>query len=603
MQKKLNNLFYYIKNYKLNSLFIKNFVIIFVLMILPLVGIILYNNSNINDVTEQEIKDINYSSLLRVRDMIDNIMGEMKFVASQISSDKDVRLYMIQDEKEYSYHNLKDIFYIYASNMYSYIDSVYIYSAAQDSIITNDSSAPAYSLNSFEDKYWYDYYKNNQDKYSIIKYRKKNKRYPFVISIIRPAYIYNNNNQIVDKIGATVINIDVKTLSNIIYSKSKDRLAENLFIVDSIGQIIYSNDYKYLDKNMKELSNFQNVSLQESNTSSINDLKGQKYVYSSVNSRENNFKYISFVPLGRYQEKLIRSKNFIIKYFLFGTIASLLVSFLVSFKTFNPVKNIISVIENPEYWKQKRLKNSQSEQLNELQYISNSILKLIYSNRDLKDKMKDQIENLHKAELLALEAQINPHFLFNTLENIKWKAIALTREDNDVSEMIENLSDMFRLSWDMEEGLVMIKEEIKHSRIYVDIMQKRYPDDFSVQWKIDQSIMENKIIKISIQPLIENAITHGIIPAQRSGVVTISGKKEDNKIIIRVSDNGVGIPEDELIRLNENLQKGFVYVKGHIGLRNINQRIKLVMGMEYGLNISNNFYGGTTCEIIIPGTL
>jgi two-component system sensor histidine kinase YesM len=207
---------------------------------------------------------------------------------------------------------------------------------------------------------------------------------------------------------------------------------------------------------------------------------------------------------------------------------------------------------------------------------------------------------LRKLQAFSLQSQINPHFLYNTLEMISLRSNVLLKGDNEISDIVSKLSGMIRNSMSINETLNTFSDEILHAKRYIDIMQLRYRDKFTVEWNIDESLKKCSIPKITLQPLIENAIYHGIKPMKGKGKIKISAIKAGSDLIIKIEDNGVGIYIEKQIELRAVLSLSGKSINERIGLSNINERLKLIFGKKYGLNLESEEGKGTICTITIP---
>ena len=206
------------------------------------------------------------------------------------------------------------------------------------------------------------------------------------------------------------------------------------------------------------------------------------------------------------------------------------------------------------------------------------------SNRDAK--------NLRKAELRTLQAQINPHFLYNTLDAIVWKAEA--GDKDEVIGLTSSLSDFFRISLSSGADWIPISQEKKHIEGYLKIQQTRYRDILRYEIDIPDDIGEFYILKLLLQPLVENAIYHGIKIKRGGGRIEVSGKLEDGFLTFSVKDTGLGMTEDQLNDLSERMKKGQPSVSeggGGFGLVNVNLRIRLYYNQEAGLRIESSSEG------------
>lgn len=218
----------------------------------------------------------------------------------------------------------------------------------------------------------------------------------------------------------------------------------------------------------------------------------------------------------------------------------------------------------------------------------------------MEDNYKKGIR-IKEAELNALQAQINPHFLYNTLESINWKAMMLTKGQNTVSNMVTALATLLRLSINRGREVVTFEDEINHVKSYLVIQKERYSNKFDVIWDIDPMLYPYKTLKLILQPLVENAIYHGLELKPGKGTITIGGVIVDDYISISILDDGLGMSKEKLENVRSNLEE-YKNSNEHrsIGLANVNERIKLYFGENYGLKIFSEVNAGTRIEISLP---
>ena len=222
---------------------------------------------------------------------------------------------------------------------------------------------------------------------------------------------------------------------------------------------------------------------------------------------------------------------------------------------------------------------------------------------------KELLEGTKKhAEYLALQNQINPHFLYNTLEGIRSEALIAGVES--IANMTEALETFFRYTISDMDKLATVEEEIAHVQTYCQIQRFRFGEkiNFQVDWDREQDpgIMQAKIPKLTLQPIVENAIFHGIEPKMGKGLVTLRLERTPRRLLITVSDNGVGMEEAQVDQLNDKLRgASLTYIKkdkktSGIALLNVNNRIKLLFGDEYGIYLYSKAGAGTDVEITLP---
>lgn len=236
----------------------------------------------------------------------------------------------------------------------------------------------------------------------------------------------------------------------------------------------------------------------------------------------------------------------------------------------------------------------------EIRHLGNSIQNS-YEKIDslMKEIVKEQDER-RKSEMDALQSQINPHFLYNALESLTWMVEA-ERNDEAVF-MISQLARLFRISLSKGRTVITIKDEIQHAQSYMNIQQIRYKNKFSVDFQVDPSLYDYCTVKLILQPILENAINYGVREMDDCGEIIVKGKKEKGNIILSVEDNGLGMSQEEVEFVLTDSNRIHKHGSG-VGLVNINSRIKILFGKEYGLIVESEPDEGTRVSICIPAVL
>lgn len=236
----------------------------------------------------------------------------------------------------------------------------------------------------------------------------------------------------------------------------------------------------------------------------------------------------------------------------------------------------------------------------EIQKLNTSVNQMIKKIGQLVDDIRVEEINLRAAELRLLQEQINPHFLYNTLDNIIW--LAESGEDEEVVKMVSSLSSFFRTTLSKGRDYITIAEEREHIESYLSIQKFRYRDILSYDIDFEDEILDHSILKLTLQPIVENALYHGIKNKRGMGHIQIDGRMDGDNIEFIVSDNGIGMREEEAEHLRKVIS-GLVSDDrsgGGFGLFNVNQRLQLNYGKEYGLNIESTYNVGTTIRVKIP---
>lgn len=241
------------------------------------------------------------------------------------------------------------------------------------------------------------------------------------------------------------------------------------------------------------------------------------------------------------------------------------------------------------------------EKNDEIGFLIKSFNKMTYRLNELINKTYKLEIREKEAQFKALQAQISPHFLYNALDTINWSLIE--NGDFKTSSTLGALSEILRYSIDDFEKNVSINKEIKQVENYLKIQKSRFEDRFNYSVNIEENILKEKIPKLLLQPLVENAVVHGVENFKTGGIIKVNGYSIDNKIIIEISDNGAGINTSKLKelneRFNEKIQDNNKYKTSHIGLLNVNERIKLVYGNEYCMKIKSEVNKGTIIHLIL----
>lgn len=241
----------------------------------------------------------------------------------------------------------------------------------------------------------------------------------------------------------------------------------------------------------------------------------------------------------------------------------------------------------------------QAEGNDEINMIAEGLNHMVKQMKILLEE-KAQIEiKKREADMMMLQRQIRPHFLYNTLDGIRMKA--LLNQDMDTAEMIEKLSLLLRRTTDIKTDYVTIQEEMEYIRYYIELQNIRFRYKFQLLQNIPETIKNMIIPKFSLQPLIENAVHHGLEKRRQNRQIWVEAREENNMVFIVVKDNGQGIAKERLDEIRQTLNQSDMQETEHIGLNNINIRLKLLYGKEYGLSIDSEEKRGTMLTLRLPG--
>lgn len=231
----------------------------------------------------------------------------------------------------------------------------------------------------------------------------------------------------------------------------------------------------------------------------------------------------------------------------------------------------------------------------EVQLLSDGIESMVGHLKRQIDRNTEQEKQRRHTELALLQAQINPHFLYNTLDTIIW--LIESGEITEAVNMVGSLSNFFRFSLSRGQNVITLKEEQQHIRSYLEIQQMRYRDLMEYQIELPEELEHFLLPKLTLQPLVENALYHGIKIRRRKGLIRVSGRIAENHLILEVTDDGCGMSPERLTEVRESLTEGR---REGFGLRTVHQRIQILFGPEYGLEVESTPDVGTTIFVKIP---
>ncbi len=225
----------------------------------------------------------------------------------------------------------------------------------------------------------------------------------------------------------------------------------------------------------------------------------------------------------------------------------------------------------------------------------NEVLEETYITKINETELRTRIKEL---ELVALQQRINPHFLYNLLDNVFW--IAQMKNYEEIGEIVSALGEFFKTSVSEKGAFVTIRTEIENVKSYVCLQKIMHKNQFVEQWDIDPEIVRYKTVKLILQPVIENCIVHGFEGMEGGGIIHITGRKESNTIVFEIKDNGKGMEMDVCEKIRLKMNSTILGIGDSIGMRNVNQRIKIYFGEPYGINIKSKINEGTTVSLCIP---
>lgn len=364
------------------------------------------------------------------------------------------------------------------------------------------------------------------------------------------------------------------------------------FIEDKNGNIVYHPQQQLLFSGLKSEKTEYIKQLPDGLTSEENVV----YSIKTLSGRQWRIVGLSFTgEIAAEGERQIALS--ILVSFVCCVIICLVVLAVYSKIVNRPVKELIDAMKHFEKDTDNFSFNEKDEKVSEIKILSDSFGHMSVRIKELMEKVRREETELRKTELKALQAQINPHFLYNTLDSIQW--MCERGETDNASKMVGALAKLFRISISRGHELITIKDEINHVKNYLVIQSFRYREQFSYSFEVDEKLETFLCNKITLQPLVENAIYHGIDRLVDEGEIKITVKEaedDQNDILMIVEDNGVGMSEEQCRKI---LCKERSDSSG-IGVKNVNDRLKIYFGEKYGLTVKSELDVGTVMTARIP---
>ena len=380
----------------------------------------------------------------------------------------------------------------------------------------------------------------------------------------------------------------VKGLENITESQdNRDRLQDIRKYLDSLQVYVARIDENMAEGNLYE----ENMEIWENDVQIVTTL---------VRDEISQYTYYEIQGIQKSKDDYQKFYTWMLRFCLIALVgvevAVGIMSYLIPLSITRPFKELSQVTD-------EIAKGNLSVRANvntgvEATALSNSMNTMIDKINELLEQVTTEQIRLRKAEFELLQAQINPHFLYNTLDAIIWLAEA--GEQKRVVGMVRNLSDFFRTSLNQGKDINSIKEEMLHVKSYLEIQHVRYQDILSYDIEVPEALYIYSIPKITIQPLVENALYHGIKNKRGMGHISIRGEAGEKDFTITVTDDGIGIDETRLRQVQSGIQNKVLTGKDFYGLYNVCERIRLNFGEEYGIFIESVYGEGTSVRVILP---
>lgn len=393
--------------------------------------------------------------------------------------------------------------------------------------------------------------------------------------------------------GVLLVDMDFSGVSRMLQRINSNTMdtGQYYYLCDSNGEIIYHRKRREINSG----------SFRESDAAATykdgvhgEEFEGEhrKLIIKTVGL--TGWKLVGVIPESTFTQGMFDMRYFIIMIILLMAMMLAVINRVVSAKISSPILKLDASVREYEAGEKPEIYIGGSR---EIRHLGNSIQRSYEQIDELMQEIVKEQNERRRSELDALQSQINPHFLYNALDSITWM-IEGERNDDAVF-MISELAKLFRISLSRGQTVICVQDELQHAKSYMNIQKIRYKNAFHVIFDVDPEVYTYCSVKLVLQPLLENAISYGVGGMDDTGEIRIVARKQEERIILSVADNGFGMSEEEAELVLTDSSR--IHKRGSgVGLINVNKRIQMVFGKEYGLAVESELDEGTTVSICIP---
>ncbi|MET3292302.1 UNVERIFIED_CONTAM: two-component system sensor histidine kinase YesM [Brevibacillus sp. OAP136] len=580
------------------AFFVKNLMTFLLPMLIPIIVLGALSTYLIHQHIKEEINHNHMDLLKQTEENMELMLNELDSLNLQIvaSATQFVHLRTMMTKRWLDHNDFVELaalknFIDSPAIARSYIDSIYIYIENDRHRFLTSTTGGLMELGDFYDRSWYESFVNHPDKEQVWTEARTIEKV-FDRYSPKPTHLitmYRKISVAADNDGVIVLNINTDYIKNYLASLSSMK-GQQVLIVDKNNDVLFSDDKIDLGRDV-----IQQIVAQRSSFFPL-DLGDKSFIISKLPSDKYGWTFISITPKDALYEVPTRLSMVALQLLGVSIVVGMLLAYYLTQKNYADVKAIITTLHSAENG--KALPPLPSRVKNVYSYIIHRILQNFMEHNYVKVQLSERKYKAQAMEFAALQSQLNPHFLFNTLETINWKAISMTGRPNELNHMVENLADILRYSLDDQNKMVILQKELIYTESYIKIQKVRYRDKFDVIWAYDDEVKKYHVMKLILQPLLENCLYHGIKENERC-LIKIKIRTTPAFLHISVIDNGNGIKPEKLAEIRERLESNVDQTR-HIGLHNTHKRLKLTYGEPYRLAMRSKYGWGTAVHLSIP---
>lgn len=416
-------------------------------------------------------------------------------------------------------------------------------------------------------------------------------RYYWVVSLSRTVDLTYGGRS---TLGVLLVDMNYSSIERILDKANTASVSsEYVYLMDPNGEIIYHPKQELIRMGRFQENNQEAVHASDESWKEM--FGGKQRIVTQKTISYTGWKLVSVVPLESFGMGKDSTRYLVIMLVSLALLATVILNQFVSARISKPLRRLNDSVREWEAGNQEP--DIYVGGSLEVEHLGRTLRSTMKQIQELMQDIVVKQEEKRKSELDALQSQINPHFLYNTLDSIVWM-ITGERYDDAVF-MITQLASLFRISLSRGKTIIRVEDEIKHAENYMNIQKIRYKNAFEVSFDIAPEILSACTVKLVVQPILENAIYYGMEAMDDDGVISVRGYQKDGDVFLEISDNGLGMPEEAAAKLLTEGER--VRSRGSgVGLLNVHNRIRLRFGEQYGLQIESFPDEGMTVRIHIP---
>lgn len=417
-------------------------------------------------------------------------------------------------------------------------------------------------------------------------------RYYWVISSSRVVELTENRDS---QMGVLLVDMDFSSISRMMNQINEVGNGQYYYLCNSDGDIIYHPRQIQISDGISRENSIKAASYKDGVYDETFEGTQRKVIVNTISY--TGWKLVGVIPYSIFTHEMLNIRYFIAMVTLLMAVMLTIINRVVAERISRPIRKLNHSVMEYEAGKKPEIYIGGSWEIRHLGYS-------IQSSYEKSEKLMQEIvweqNERRKSELDALQSQINPHFLYNALDSITWM---IEGERNDEAAfMISQLAKLFRISLSKGHTIISVKDELQHAQSYMNIQRVRYKDAFSVTFDVEPELEKYCAVKLTLQPILENAINYGVDPMDDCGEIRVCVRKEGELLVLSVEDNGIGMSEEEVELLLTDNNRVPKHGSG-VGLINIHNRLQILFGKEYGLVIESEPDEGTKVSIQIPAIL